>query len=192
MTRDSVQFYDDVAPLVSELGRIMCVALDQGHAAVCIATEPSRVALRSHLANRGIDVAAFRSSGQCVFLDAARVLSDITTDDGTADPVRFAEVVGGRIGRLANKYAGVWMYSELAGVMWTGGNRSGALEVEGLLGRLSETHPVCSCIAFPVEILSWPIVIATLQQAVADQLKALAKNSTLALAIRRGPSHPNE
>ena len=57
---DSVQFYNDLAPLMSEMGRILCVALDQGHAAVCIVSEPTRLAFEDQLNKRGIDVAAVR------------------------------------------------------------------------------------------------------------------------------------
>ena len=183
---DSVQFYNDLAPLMSEMGRILCIALDQGHAAVCIVSEPTRVAFEDQLNKRGIDVAAVRNQGQYVCLDAAETLPKITTNGGP-DPIRFAEVIGRLIDRLSDQYKGVWMYSELAPQMWRAGNQAGGLALEKMWASFADTHPVCLCMAFPVEILSWPIVIEAMQQVVADHLRALAKGSTLALAVRRGP-----
>ena len=183
---DSVHFYNDLAPLMSEMGRILCIALDQGHAAVCIVSEPTRRAFEDQLNKRGIDVAAVRDRHQYLCLDAAETLPKITTDGGP-DPIRFAEVIGRLIDRLSDQYKGVWMYSELAPQMWLGGNQAGALALEKMWASFADTHPVCLCMAFPVEILSWPIVIEAMEQVVADHLRTLAKGSTLALAVRRGP-----
>src|SRR5215470_4368942 len=97
---DSVQFYDDLASLMSEMGRTLCVALDQGHAAVCIVSEPTRRAFEDQLSKRGIDIAEFQNRHQYVCLDAAETLPKITTDGGP-DPILFAEVVGGLIDRLS-------------------------------------------------------------------------------------------
>jgi hypothetical protein len=183
---DSVQFYNDLASVMSEMGRILCVALDQGHAAVCIVSEPTRRAFEDQLSKRGIDVAEFRNRHQYVVLDAAETLPKITTN-GDPDPILFAEVIGRLIDRLSDQHKGVWMYSELAPQMWRGGNQAGALALEKMWASFADTHPVCLCLAFPVEILSWPIVIEAMQQVVADHLRTLAKGSTLALAVRRGP-----
>jgi hypothetical protein len=43
-------------------------------------------------------------------------------------------------------------------------------------------------VAFPVKALSWPIVIKALQAEVADQVRALAKGSPIALATLRRPT----
>ncbi len=66
----SLQFYDDVAPLVTELVRAMAVALDQGHAVLCAVSDSTRLILEEQLTKRGIDVSDARTRGQYVHLDA--------------------------------------------------------------------------------------------------------------------------
>jgi hypothetical protein len=184
----SLQFYNDVAPLVYELGRAMSVALDQGHGAVCVVADATRRILEEQLTMRGIDVGALRSSGQYVYLDGEEALTRICVG-GNPNGRRFASVVGTVVDRLSAKYPSVWMYGELAALMWNQGNKTGAIELDKLWAAFSVTHPVCLCVAFPVEALTWPIVIEALREEVADQIRTLAKGSAIALAIHRGPKH---
>ncbi len=183
----SLQFYDDVAPLVTELGRAMCVALDQGHAVLCAVSDSTRLILEEQLTKRGIDVSDVRTRGQYVHLDAAGVLAEITRK-GRPDRTRFDDAVGCEVESLVNEYPGVWMYGELAAIMWTQGHERGAIEVDRLWASLAETSPVVLCAAFGVEAMSWPIVAKALQVEVAEQIRALAKGSPIGLAIHRGPT----
>lgn len=190
MPRDnpiSLQFYEEVAPLLNELARAMCIALDQKHAVLCAVSESTRLILEEQAGKRGIDVAAARDRGQYVCLDGVDVLSEIT-HRGRPDPVRFHEVIGGHVKRLVRDYAGVWMYGELAAIMWGQGVERGAIELDRLWASLAESEPVVLCAAFPVEALTWPIVVKALQQEVAEQVRKLAKGSSIALAIHHGPT----
>jgi hypothetical protein len=183
----SLQFYDAVAPLVNELGRAMAVALDQGHAALLVVTDATRRMLEDQLMKRGIDAAASRRLGQYVYLDGVRTLSKIAIG-GDPDPERFHEIVGRPVERLVRQYPGLWMYGELAAIMWTEGHERGALEVDKLWASFAEEQPVVLCVAFPVEAMSWPIVADALQRSVADQVRKMANGSSIALAIHRGPA----
>ncbi len=184
---DSIRFYEDVAPLVNEIGRTMCVALDQGHAVVLVVTETTRGIMEEQLMERGIDVDRARRRGQYVFLDAIETLPKVALN-GAPDESRFVGLIGGLVDRLSDEYKRVWMFSELSAAMWVWGNQPGALQLEKLWTAFADTHPVCLCCPFPVEVLSWPIVIDKLQRSVAEQLRILAKDSSMALAIRHGPS----
>src|SRR5262249_35655716 len=127
----SLHFYDAVAPLVNELGRAMSVALDQGHAAVCVVAEPTRLMLEEQLNKRGIDVDGVRAAGQYVYVDAEETL-DTICDGGHPSASRFATVVGTVVDRASGEYPNVWMYGELAALMWSRGNHPGALELDRL------------------------------------------------------------
>ena len=184
----SLKFFDDVARLVHEIGRTMCVALDQGHAAVCVVTPATRDLLENLLRERGIDVDDMRCRGQYVHLDAAEALDTIAPERKGPDSSRFDATIGVLVDRLAKTYPRVWMYGELAGLMWMGGNRTGAVALEKMWASFADTHPVCLTVAFPLEVLSYPAVADEIHQVVADQIRILAKDSPLALAIRHGPS----
>jgi hypothetical protein len=183
----SLQFYDDVAPLLTELGRAMCVALDQGHAVLCAVSDTTRLLLEEQLTRRGIDVSDARTRGQYVFLEAVDVLSEITRK-GRPDRTRFADTVGCEVESLVNEYPGVWMYGELAAIMWMQGHEAGAIEIDRLWASLAETSPVVLCAAFGVEALSWPIVAKALQAEIVEHIRALAKGSPIGLAIHHGPT----
>jgi hypothetical protein len=183
----SLKFFDDVARLVHEIGRTMCVALDQGHAAVCVVTPATRELLEGQLRERGIDVDDMQRRGQYVHLDAAEALDVIAPDGEGPDASRFDTTVGVVVNRLANTYPRVWMYGELAGLMWMSGNRTGAIALEKMWASFADTHPVCLTVAFPLEVLSYPGVADAIHKVVADQIRILAKDSPLALAVRHGP-----
>jgi hypothetical protein len=184
----SLKFFDDVARLLHEIGRTMCVALDQGHAAVCVVTPATRDLLESQLRERGIDVDEVRRRGQYVHLDAAEALDVIARDGEGPNSSRFDATIGVVVDRLAKTYPRVWMYGELAGLLWMGGDRTGAVALEKMWASFADTHPVCLTVAFPLEVLSYPTVAAAIHQVVADQIRILAKDSPLALAVRHGPS----
>jgi hypothetical protein len=116
-----------------------------------------------------------------------RTLSKIAIG-GDPDPERFHEIVGRPVERLVRQYPGLWMYGELAAIMWTEGHERGALEVDKLWASFAEEQPVVLCVAFPVEAMSWPIVADALQRSVADQVRKMANGSSIALAIHRGPA----
>lgn len=184
----SLEFYEAVAPLVNELGRAMAVALDQGHAAMLVVTDATRQILEAQLFKRGIDVEAARRRGQYVFLDGLRTLEKCMAD-GRPDLSRFEEIVGRPIERLVREYPGVWMYGELAAILWMNGHPHGAIEMDRLWASIAEEQPVVLCAAFPVEAMSWPIVVEALKQSVADQIRAMANGSPIGLAVHHGPTH---
>lgn len=186
----SLKFFDDVARLVHEIGRLLCVALDQGHAAVCVVTPATRELLEKHLRERGIDVDDVRRRGQYVCLDAAQALDAIASERENPDAARFDATVGVVVERLANTYPRVWMYGELAGLLWMEGNQSGAVALEKMWASFADTHPVCLTVAFPLEVLSYPAVSDAIHKVVADQIRILAQDSPLALAVRHGPAAP--
>src|SRR5262245_18351992 len=184
---DSLKFFDGVAPLVKELTRTMAVALDLGHAAICIVTPATRKRLETQLCEIGIDSRTLLARGQYVHLDAAETLEKILSGEIGPDPERFDAVVGGLVDRLAAAYAGVWMFGELASLLWVSGDQTGAITLEKMWQSFADTHPVCLCVAFPLQALSHPIVAQEIQEVVADQIRTLANNSSLGLAVRRGP-----
>ena len=181
----SLQFYDEMAPLVTELGRAMCVALEHGQAVLCAVSDSTRLILEEQLTKRGVDVDDARARGQYLYIDGVQALTEVTRN-GRADAVRFHDVIGSQVERLVDEYPGVWVYGELAAIMWSQGHEHGALELDRLWAALADSEPVVLCVAFPVEALSWPIVIKALQAEVADHVRALAKGSAIALAIHHG------
>jgi hypothetical protein len=135
-----VQFYDTESILISEVGRAMGIALDQGAAVVCIATDAHRELLERHLMDRGIDVSAARTASQFVCLDAPATLPAIVKN-GVPDVIRFAEVVGAVIDQAAARFPRVWIFGELVALMCADGHHAGAVELEKLWTSFTASRP---------------------------------------------------
>src|SRR5436305_12346699 len=81
----SVQFYDGEAYLLDELSPFIGGALQNGDAAIVIATPAHREALAERLAQSGINLALAETRGLYVALDAIDTLGQFMVD-GQPDP----------------------------------------------------------------------------------------------------------
>src|SRR4051812_7758807 len=77
----SVQFYDGEAYLLDELSPFIGDALQNGDAAIVIATLAHREALAERLTQSGIDLSLVESRGLYVALDATDTLDQFMVDD---------------------------------------------------------------------------------------------------------------
>ena len=86
-THDMLLF-DGNETLASGVSRMLCIALDQGHAAISIATLEHQKFIDEQLNRRGIDVARARQSGQYRSFDAVTTLAKFSVN-GVPDAKRF-------------------------------------------------------------------------------------------------------
>ena len=135
-----LELYDD-EPWLVEIGRAMSVAISQGSAVVCIATDAHWRLLERHVVDCGIDIHAARAKGQIARLDAERTLSKIS-GDGSIDVVRFAEVVGAVIDGVSTRHLRVWIYGELVALMRAHGDQAGAIDLEKLWSSFTTVRPM--------------------------------------------------
>lgn len=152
-TRDTkfIQFADPDAVLITELGRAMSSALERGSAVMCIATEAHRSLLEAQLDRSGADLRRARDANQYVYFDAIDTLSRVTID-GSPDVVRFAEVIGGPIDRIASKFPQVWIFGDMVALMCAYGNRKGAIRLERLWRSFNKARPVFRYCAYPPNV----------------------------------------
>ena len=134
------QFCDD-ATLLADIGRSMCSELDKGNAVVCIATGTHRRLLEKQLHAHGISVVAAQASGRYVILNALEALSRILVDD-LPDVIRFAEVVGALIDRVAARHQRVLIFGELVPLMRAEGKHAGAVELGKLWQSFVGSRPI--------------------------------------------------
>jgi hypothetical protein len=135
-----VPFRDDSVS-ISEVGKSMCAALDEGIAVVSISTGTHRRLLEEQLTVHGIDLREASAMGTYASLDAAEVLSSIVVD-GYPDVIRFAEVIGAVLDRAAERHGRVSVFAELVPPMRAEQNHAGAIELENLLRSFIAARPV--------------------------------------------------
>jgi hypothetical protein len=145
-TAPDVQCYDDAIP-VAEIGRKMCVALNQGDAVVSVVTGTHRRLLDVQLTTHGIDIAAALRNEQYVSVNALNALSNIIVD-GAPDVIRFAEVIGALVDRAASRFPRVLIFGELAALIHADGMHAAAIELDRLWRSFTAARPVfldCAC-----------------------------------------------
>ena len=143
-----VQFYEADGFLLDSLGGYVCTGLGADETVVVVATEAHREGLDERLRARGLDVAAENTSGRYVSLDAAVTLSSFMVD-GSPEPGRFADVVGGIIARAAGGRR-VRIFGEMVALLWADGSYDAAIRLEELWNGLRETHSFRLFCAYPM------------------------------------------
>jgi signal transduction histidine kinase len=146
-----VRYYERDEPLVSEIGQFVAAGLAAGRPAIVIATPAHRDALERRLNAQRIGISDARRDGRYVPLDAAKTLARITSD-GSPDPVKFGEVIGGIVGQAgALSPAGhVVAFGEMVALLWAEGQRDAAIRLEELWNELAKSHSFALLCAYPI------------------------------------------
>ncbi len=146
-THDMLLF-DGTETLASAVSRVLCIALDQGHAAISIATREHQKVIDDQLSLRGIDVARALQSGQYRSFDAVETLVKISVD-GVPDGKRFEEVAGAVLQPALKTYARVCLFGEMVALLWDAGQRDAAVRLEKMWNDLVMAKPVVLHCAYP-------------------------------------------
>jgi PAS domain S-box-containing protein len=145
-----VQFYEDEAFLLDEVGHFAAAGLGAGDVVIVIATALHRHGFDERLRARGVDLSAARAKGDYVPLDAAETLSKFMVN-GWPDESRAADLLGEVITRAAA--AGgkrrVRAFGEMVALLWAGGNEGAAIRLEELWNDLAKNHRFSLFCALP-------------------------------------------
>ena len=144
-----VQFYESDAFLVNSISGFISEGLSAGDAGIIVATKDRRDSVDKQLRSYGLDMAAASTRGQYISLDAAEILSMFMVD-GSPEPARFAEIVGGIIGRAAEGRNRVRIFGEMVAVLCAKGNHKAALDLEKLWNNLHDNHAFSLFCAYPM------------------------------------------
>jgi hypothetical protein len=145
-----VQFYENDAFLASTVSRFVGGALHDGEGVVLIATPRHRNAIRRSLRARGLDPSLARAHGQMVVLDAAETLGKFMVD-GSPDPRRFRDVVGGVLARAGQGRPRLRAFGEMVALLWAAGRPAAAIRLEELWNELRDAHPFVLQCAYPMD-----------------------------------------
>lgn len=145
----AVQFYDDETFLATVVAEFLAAGLAERRPAAVIATSSHRRAFLARLRADGVDVAAVRRSGQLTLLDARQTLDRLMVG-AMPDQRQFVRVIGGLLGRKAAAWPGAppCAYGEMVDLLWTDGNREGAIRLEELWNELSAHRAISLLCAY--------------------------------------------
>jgi hypothetical protein len=142
-----VELYDDEQALARSVRTFLAIGVNEGEAAVVIATPAHREAIGAEL-DRAVDLAAAREQGLYVVLDAAETLSRFYAD-GRIDGERFASVIGAVLRGAARGGRRVRVFGEMVAVLWEAGDVAAALELEDRWNDLARTYGFRLFCAYP-------------------------------------------
>jgi len=143
-----VQFYADDWELTERVGDYLLSAVEDGNAAIVIATPEHRCAFARRLAEAGVDVAAARRQGTYFEADARETVSQFTVD-GNPDAAGFERVIGGVVRQAIDSGRPVRAYGEMVALLWDDGLVNGAIDLEVLWNELGSQYPFSLFCAYP-------------------------------------------
>ena len=151
-----VQFYETDDFLLDALSDFIGAGLGSGAACIVIATQAHREGLSHRLQINGLDPTSAHTQGKYLALDAAETLSQFLVE-GSPDPQRFTQVVGGLIERAGKGQRRVRIFGEMVTLLWEQGNQAAALRLETLWNELRSTsHPLSLLCAYPMSLFVGP------------------------------------
>ena len=144
-----VEFYDNDPALIDSIARFISTGLNQGEAAIVVATRAHAGALDEAFRNAGVNTDGAREQGLLVSLDARESL-DLLMHAGMPSTDKFEELMGATISRAAAGGRRVRIFGEMVALLWEQGNLEGALRLEDLWNYLAESHRFRLFCAYPV------------------------------------------
>jgi PAS domain-containing protein len=148
----AVQFYENDAALIENLGQHTAQALTMGNIAIVIATGPHRAALAEELALRGFDAAAAALAGRYMEFDAAETVSEFMAQ-GVPNKSLFEATIGALVRRAAADCApsqSLVLYGEMVALLWTEGKKEAAVVLEQLWNDLAQRHTFQLLCGYPI------------------------------------------
>lgn len=144
-----VQFYERDHDLIAGVGAYLLDAARAGDIAIVVATPAHLAAFEAALTDGGVDVAAARSGGSLVSVDAADTLSQLLVSRGGPDPAAFDAIVGGLVRCAAGTGKQVRAYGEMVALLWDAGDVAAAIDLETLWNDLGTREAFSLYCAYP-------------------------------------------
>jgi PAS domain S-box-containing protein/excisionase family DNA binding protein len=145
-----VQFYDADECLQDAVSTFFGTALRAGDAGIVVSTEAHRAGIEDRLRASDLDVSAARTDGRYISLNATETLKRFMVD-GAPDANRFADVIGGVVGRASEGGRRVRIFGEMVALLVADGNPAAAIRLEALWNELLQTHRFSLMCAYPMD-----------------------------------------
>jgi hypothetical protein len=147
---DVVLYGTDSAALTNCVVPFIASGLQDGGAAVVVASSEHERAFRSALAAVGINPESNSIRDRVVFLNAHESVKAVV--NGFPDRERFGRLIGNPIRKLSERFR-VHAYGEMVGILRSIGNSEAAAQLEGLWNELLAEVPFHLLCGYPVDVL---------------------------------------
>src|SRR4051794_25805297 len=144
-----VQFYEHDTFLLESIVGFISAGLQQGEAAVVIATREHLKQLEQHLSNNGLELEKARALGLYYPLDASETLSRVMLK-GLPDPGRFKKAVESVVAEATRGGRGLRAFGEMVALLWEDGKPEAAIQLEALWNDLGKKYCFALFCAYPL------------------------------------------
>ncbi|MBV8723220.1 MAG: MEDS domain-containing protein [Candidatus Eremiobacteraeota bacterium] len=148
---DVVLYGNDSEALTRCVVTFIASSLQEGNAAVVIATAEHERAFRLALAGLALDPSSREVQDRLVFLNAADTLRRMGVN-GHVEPALFSRFVGSVLKKLGARYA-VAAYGEMVGILRAAGRTETADQLERLWSELLLEVPAHLLCGYPIDVL---------------------------------------
>ena len=149
-----VQFYEaDDHLLARNVSLYLGQGLQRGEGVLVVAAAEHCDAFARQLSQLGIDAQAALIGGQLTFLDAREMLGTFMVDR-KPDHARFQKSVGCVVREMRERigFAGLRVYGEMVGILWSSGQYSAAFQVEEFWNELLESVDFSLFCGYPIDV----------------------------------------
>lgn len=175
-----VHFYEpNTSELVTNVARRLSGALAEGDVGLVIAPAERLNGVERALESLGVDCRDAIKRGRLDLFDGHQVLQRIMYG-GRPDPEAFDRVLGQKVRELLGRRHAhnLRAYGELVGILWSGGNEAGAVELERLWNQLLEDLPVSLYCGYPMTGFDEPVWSDTMEAVLALHTHAIPESIT--------------
>jgi diguanylate cyclase (GGDEF)-like protein len=144
-----VEFYETEAFLVDTVCRFLVPVLQDGDAAIVVATDAHRTAFERALGDAGVDVEAAIREDRYLAFDARDVLARFMVD-GSPDAASFEAAIGEVMDRASGDGRRVRVYGEMVALLWDDGDVASAIALEDLWNDLAMFRAFELLCAYPM------------------------------------------
>lgn len=143
-----VQFYHDEQALMGLLSSYFKIGIENGDCFIVIATDSHLQSIKDCLGHF-MDIDRAKALGKYIPLDAQKTLAEFMVK-GLPDAKKFNHYVGNLVARASLHGKRVRAFGEMVALLWSQGNKDGALKLEKLWNNLSKTRDFSLLCSYPI------------------------------------------
>ncbi len=154
----SVHFYSEDHSLVDGIETLLCGAVENGHAAICVATKKHLAALAVRPMMRSPAMSAATEQGRYLALDVADVMSTVMSE-GKLDEAGTSEFFGRMLANVTaaiGEKARVAVFGETVASLWARGEVEAVMALEQLWNNLARSYPVSVRCGYSTRTFHYP------------------------------------
>jgi hypothetical protein len=143
-----VQIYDNELVFLDTLAGFVGTGINEGDSIILLATNEHLFDLEERLTGFGVHLDSLIADDRYIALDAGKALDSFMVK-GSPDPDLFKQTIGPVVKKAQKKGREVIAFGEMVAILWTEGNKTGAIQLEKLWNEFLKENTISLFCAYP-------------------------------------------